>query len=422
MNSDVGLLICLLTLFLAIFSLYWRLKYHLFYVKKQNIKDIYELRQKLPTLDTEPKFIQDMELGEIPMFQELTLEQVKFLMQKNLSLQLMTNISLLMKHDLCRIENDVLVIPKTTYIYKKYLFNIKNISALICILFFITFCVEVIFSQNFSIIEYFCLLSLTLVMEFYLLLSLKGMIIYKHIIKMKQAISDIELRVENNFDGEDKATNSQISDIGEKKTSWFSQKLADLKQWEKEQKEKEEKQKKAKQPRKKVWKTEKPTVIKTQSVKKKQLVEEDVPAVTKDFSVKKDVAGSNEETNKVHDIESYLLESYEIDKQVQEDLQKIKLEEYHTALQQAQPMVYEDEQSIAYDYESETEYQYQEEVQPEQPVTYESETEYQYQEEVQPEQPVTYESETEYQYQEEVQQEQPVAYENETEYQYQEEV
>ncbi|MBS9779221.1 MAG: hypothetical protein KGV51_01205 [Moraxellaceae bacterium] len=429
MNSDVGLLICLLTLILAIFSLYWRLKYYIFHVKKQNIKDIYELRQKLPTLDNEPKFIQDMELGTIDIFQGLTLEQVEFLMHKNLSLQLMTNISLLMKHDLCRLENNVLIIPKPAYIYRKYLLNLKNISALVCILFFITFCIEVIFSQNFSIIEYFCLLSLTLVMEFYLLLSLKGMIIYNHIIKMKQVVSDIDLRVENNFDGGLKSKKTSDST----KKSWFKQKLADLKQWKKEQQKTKEQKEKAKEPTKKVWKKEKPTVVTTQSAKNKAMVNAD-----KNVTNQQKTIVTDEDKNKTVSIEDYLLNNYEIEKEVEEDLQKIKLEEYQTALKQAQPMAYEAEQAVSYEYESdlkyqnspqqpvayerETEYQYQEDIQQEQPVTYERETEYQYQEEVQQEQPVAYESETEYQYQEEISQEQPVAYETETEYQYQADV
>ncbi len=431
MNSDVGLLICLLTLLLAIFSLYWRLKYYIFHVKKQNIKDIYELRQKLPTLDNEPKFIQDMELGAIAIFQGLTLEQVEFLMQKNLSLQLMTNISLLMKHDLCRLEDNVLVIPNPSYINKKYLLSIKNIVALLCFAFFLLLFMEVIFSQNFTIVEYVCLLSLTLVMEFYLLLSLKGMIIYKHIIKMKQAVSDIELRAENNFDGEEEEEKEQISDVGKKKTSWFSQKLADLKQWEKE------KEQEIEEPIKKLWKTEKPKVINTQSAKD-TIIEDDEVLEFDEEPPQQESVLAEEDKQKIADIESYLLESYEIDRQVQEDLQKLKLEEYHMALQQAQPVAYDNEQPIAYDYDSELKYQnaiatqqpvayeeevvYQEEVQQEQPIAYETETEYQYKEEVQQEQPITYETETEYQYQEEVQQEQPVAYESETAYQYQEEI
>ncbi len=417
MNSDVGVLICLLTLLLAIFSLYWRLKYHIFHVKKQNVTDIYELRQKLPTLDTEPKFIQDMEFRAVPMFQELTLEQVKFLMQKNLSLQLMTNISLLMKHDLCRLENDVLVIPKSAYINKKYLFNIKNILVLFGFIFFTVLFMDIIFSKNFTIIEFVCLLSLTLVMEFYVLLLLKGMIIYKHIIKMKQAISDIELRAEDNFDGKNKVTSSKISDIGKKKTSWFSQKLADLKQWEKQNLKQEVEE----TPVKKVWKTEKPTVIKTQSAKNKRVTEEELLVVDETIS-------SEEKTNYIEDnvvsIEDYLLDRDEIDKQVQEDLQKIQLDDYKTPLEQTESVTYqyqEDVQQQPVAYETETEYQYQEDIQQQQPVTYESETEYQYQEDIQQQQPVAYESETEYQYQEDIQQ-QPVTYETETEYQYQEDI
>ncbi len=406
-NSDVGLLICLLTLFLAIFSLYWRFKYHIFHVKKQNIQDIYELRQKLPTLDTEPKFIQDMELGTIAMFQGLNLEQVKFLIKKNLSLKLMSNISLLMKHGLCRLEDNVLVIPKTAYVYKKYLFNIKSISALLCFLFFTKLVMEVIFSQNFSIIEYVCLLLLTLSLEFYLLLSVKGMIIYKDIIKMKQAVSDIELRAEDNFDGKLEGTKALDSN----KSSWFKQRLVELKQKNKIKADK------------KVEKKEKSTLFAKYSAKNKAIVDEKI-LVEEAITTEVKTSLNNENKQSVTEVEDYLLESDEIDRQVQEDLQKIKLEEYQTALRQAQPKAdkndvdYQEgiQQPVAY----ENEVDYQEEIQQEQPVAYETETEYQYQEEIQQEQPVAYETETEYQYQEEIQQEQPVAYE--TEYQYQEEI